>query len=86
MKATLELPDYSPEIGICTQWEDSFTIATSRTADSFTLSANKAGLISLARHLLTLAQDEVPAGCHIHYDESNSLEDASVALVIEKIA
>ena len=85
MKVTLELPEYSPETGICTQWEYGFTITTSGTADSFTLSANKAGLISLAMHLLTLAQDEVPPGCHIHYDESNSLEDASTELVIEKI-
>ncbi len=52
--------------------------------DYFTLSANKAGLTSLAIQLLTLAQDNVPAGCHIHYDKFNSLEDGSIELVIQK--
>ncbi|WP_425556385.1 Imm32 family immunity protein [Hymenobacter ginsengisoli] len=64
MKVTLELPHYSPETGIRTQWEEGFTIATSGTVDCFVLKANKAGLVSLATHLLTLAQEEVPAGCH----------------------
>ena len=86
MKVTLELPAYSPETGICTQWEEGFTIATSGAVGYFVLKANKAGLVSLATHLLTLAQDKVPAGCHIHYDELNSLEDNSIELVIEKTA
>ena len=84
MKVTLELPDYSPETGIRTQWEAGFNIITSGTADCFVLKANKAGLISLATHLLTLAQDKVPDGCHIHYNEFNSLEDESIELVIQK--
>ena len=46
--------------------------------------ANKAGLISLANHLLTLAQDEVEDGAHIHLDEHNSLEKDSVDFIIEK--
>ncbi|HET9502150.1 MAG TPA: hypothetical protein VFO93_01320 [Hymenobacter sp.] len=84
MKITLDLPDYSPETGIRTQWEQSFSIATSGTTGCFTLKANKAGLVSLAMHLLTLAQDNVPDGCHIHYDEFNSLEDNSIEFVIQK--
>jgi hypothetical protein len=84
MEITLDLPDYSPETGIRTQWERGFSIATSGTAGCFTLKANKAGLVSLATHLLTLAQGNVPAGCHIHYDEFNSLEDNSIELVIQK--
>jgi len=83
MKVTLEVPVYSLE-GVPVQWEEGFDIATSGTADCFVLSANKAGLVSLATQLLTLAQDDVPVGCHIHYDEFNSLEDGSVELIIQK--
>lgn len=38
-----------------------------------------------ARHLLTLAQDSVPSGTHIHFDDLNSLEDGSIGLIIEKL-
>lgn len=62
MHITLELPDYTPETGLRTQWQDGFSIATSGTADCFILKANKAGLISLAMHLLTLAQDGCASG------------------------
>ena len=84
MRITLKLPDYTSEMGLRTQWQEGFSIATSGTTDCFILKANKAGLVSLAQHLLTLAQDDVPVGCHIHYDESNSLEDESIELVIQK--
>lgn len=47
--------------------------------------ANKSGLISLANHLLNLAQDKIENGVHIHLDEYNSLEDDSVDLIIEKM-
>ena len=40
--------------------------------------------MSLARHLLVLAQEEAPSGCHIHLDEFNSLEDGSVELILDK--
>ena len=39
----------------------------------------------MANHLLTLAQDEIEEGAHIHLDEYNSLEEDSVELIIEKI-
>lgn len=49
------------------------------------ISANREGLLSLANHLLNLAQAEVPCGTHIHLDEYNSLEDGSLDLIVEKI-
>ena len=38
----------------------------------------------MAKQLLQLAQNEVPKGYHLHYDEYNSLEDGSVEFIIEK--
>ena len=40
--------------------------------------------MSLARHLLVLAQEEAPSGSHIHLDSFNSLEDGSVELILDK--
>ena len=84
MNVTLKLPDYSPETGVPVQWEGNFDVSTSGTADCFIIKANKDGLISLAIQLLTLAQDNVPIGCHIHYDQFNSLEDDSIDLIVQK--
>lgn len=49
-----------------------------------TISANASGLRSLARQLLVLAQESTPSGHHFHFDDSNSLEDGSTELVLEK--
>ena len=65
------------------EWIDGFSINVNVRDNQVTLSANRQGLLSLAKHLMTLSQE--PAGSHIHYDQSNSLEDGSAALVIEKI-
>lgn len=44
------------------------------------ISANREGLLSLAKHLTALA-DGLP-GDHIHYDDYNSLEDGSTEMII----
>ena len=67
------------------EWEDGFVIKTSITEDGcFYLKANSAGLISIAKHLLSLAQKEVPSYGHFHLEEFTSLEDGSVEMIIEK--
>ncbi|MEV6631635.1 NUDIX domain-containing protein [Actinoplanes sp. NPDC051470] len=48
------------------------------------ISGNPAGLVSLARHLLTLAQDTVPDGRHLDFDSyCGWLEGGSAAIRIE---
>lgn len=88
MKISLDIPNPGEEI--ITAWESGFKIST-KVADlgkeglSIVLSMNNAGLISLAKFLLILAQPEVPAWNHYHFDDYNDLEPGSVGLVIEKI-
>lgn len=65
-------------------WEEGFTIATRIENDAIVVSANAAGLRSLANHLLTLADEEAERG-HFHLDEYNSLEDHSIELIVEKL-
>ena len=64
-------------------WVDGFTIRTEAGEDEFVISANKEGMLSLARQLAALAEGE--PGDHIHYDENNSLEEGSAGLIIERI-
>ena len=66
------------------KWEDGFSIAVNIRDNTVTLSANREGLLSLANHLMTLAQDPYQ-GAHLHLDQYNSLEENSAELIIEKI-
>ncbi|MBR2809299.1 MAG: hypothetical protein IKE33_03630 [Erysipelotrichaceae bacterium] len=65
------------------EWVMGSEISVKCENDDVTLSANKAGLLSLAGQLLELAKAE--EGDHIHYDEYNSLNQGSVELIIEKV-
>lgn len=65
------------------EWEDGFTIKVKVDDGAVVVRANKEGLLSLARQLMALADTD--AGCHIHYDEHNSLEEGSAEMIIERI-
>ena len=84
MEVKLIIPEYSKNSGIVSEWEHGFNIETSIQENVINITANKEGLISLAKLLLFLAQDDVPNGAHVHYDEYNSLEEGSCELIIEK--
>lgn len=81
----INVPNYRKEEGLKFVWEDNFTIESSIDGNTIIIKANEAGLRSLARQLLTLAQPDIPLGHHMHYDDLNSLEDGSCELIIEKI-
>lgn len=65
------------------EWEDGFTVKV-RVDDGNTvvISANKEGLLSMAKQMTAMADADV--GSHIHYDAYNSLEDGSVEMIIER--
>jgi hypothetical protein len=85
MKVEINVPDYSKQNGLQMEWEDGSAISVEIANASILIEANRAGLVSLARLLLTLAGERVPAGHHWHLDDSNSLEDGSSDLIIEKM-
>ena len=64
-------------------WIDGFQIKTAVENNEIIISANKEGMLSLAKQLRALA-DGVP-GDHIHYDAYNSLEEGSAEMVIVKV-
>lgn len=65
------------------EWVDGFEIRVTADRQEAVISANRAGLLSLARQLEALANGA--PGEHIHYDENNSLEEGSAALIIERV-
>ena len=65
------------------RWEDGFEIRTTVNEGEVVVSANREGMLSLARILRDLAE-EVP-GAHVHLDEHNSLEDGSCDLILERV-
>ena len=62
------------------EWVDGFEIRVKVDHDAVVISANKEGMLSLAKQLTALA--EAAPGQHIHYDEDNSLEDGSAEMII----
>ena len=64
-------------------WEEGFEIIVRLEGGAAVISANRAGLRSLANHLIALAE-EAP-GSHLHLDEYNALEEHSAELVLERI-
>ena len=65
------------------EWVDGFEIRVKVDHDAVVISANKEGMLSLAKQLTALA--EAAPGQHIHYDEYNSLEDGSAELIVVRI-
>ena len=63
------------------EWVDGFKIKAVVEKDGIVISANREGMLSLAKQLTALA-DGAP-GDHIHYDAYNSLEEGSADMIIE---
>ena len=64
-------------------WVDGFEINVRIENGDAVISANREGLLSLANHLKSLAEE--PPGSHIHLDAYNSLEEGSLELIFETI-
>ena len=65
------------------EWADGFEIRVKVENGMAVISANREGMLSLAKQLISLA-DGMP-GDHIHYDEHNSLETGSAEMLIERV-
>lgn len=81
---------YDPRRGVVSGWQEG-TVLRIEIDDSpepiAVISGNAEGLASLARHLLTLAQGDVPIGSHMDFDSyCGWLEDGSAAIRVERSA
>ncbi len=85
----IEVPQYSPHSGLPFVWhhlddEDSI-IDVRPNHDAVEISANRAGLISLARYLLSLASEGTPPCYHGHFHQEMGLEKGSMHLILQRI-
>ena len=85
MEIISEVTMYDENRGISYAWTDGFEIQTAIEDGVIYINANKEGLLSMANHLLNLAQDKIPKYHHMHFDEFNSLEDGSIHMIINKV-
>ena len=83
MLVSLDVSEYDPVRGLTLEWDNGFSIELSASGTEVFLAGNRAGLVSLARHLLVLAQDDVPAGHHLHLTAGQEIE-SSVDLILER--
>ena len=65
------------------EWVDGAELRVRIDHGAAVISANREGLLSLAKQLTAMA--EAAPGTHIHYDEYNSLEDGSSEMIIEHV-
>ncbi len=86
MRMELEVPDY--DNGLHMVWDPGFDIRAVIEGGGVHIQANRAGLISLARLMLTLAGERVPDTSHWHLDPMpvGGLEPDSVSLIIGREA
>jgi hypothetical protein len=83
MKTVVDVPPYDPVKGLHLEWDDGFEIEVEIQGHEIVIGGNPAGLTSLARHLLTLAQTDAPVGAHVHLTANQELE-SNVDLILQK--
>ncbi|MFG1622110.1 hypothetical protein [Kribbella sp. NPDC049227] len=83
MDVVISVPEYDVQRGLRVEWEDGFEIGVDVDRAEVRVVANRVGLVSLARHLLTLAQAEVSSGTHLHLTADQEL-DSAVDLILER--
>ncbi len=86
MKVEIDIPEYSPQEGLRLLFDEDYTINARIDSQTVVIQADRGGLVSLARFLLTLAQPTVPRGNHFHLDDWGGLEQGSCELIFDKIA
>ena len=85
MKITLEIPDYD---GRATDviWKQDAAVRVDIFGRGVVITANSDGLISLAKQMMYLAEETVPSGCHVHYDDLFLSGGSASSLIIDKMA
>lgn len=83
MNINLSIPDYDGN-AIDVIWDQNASYTIKLDERSVLLTANKQGLVSLAKQMLYMAYNDLPCGSHVHFDSFfiNNL-DSMYELIIE---
>jgi len=80
----MNIPESGLNEGLRYEWDFGFEISLELVESEVVLRGNRAGLISLARHLLTLAQEEINPGTHLHLTAGQEI-DSDFDLILESM-
>lgn len=85
MKINIDIPDYDGN-AIDVVWERKSDYKVEMNGREVIIAANDEGLVSLAKQMLYMACNNIPAGSHVHYDNFFTRNDTGkYELVIEKM-
>jgi len=84
MKINVEIIPYSDEDCICVELVPGAKIKCRKRGGEFLIQANREGLQFLAKTCLTLAQEDIPAGDHVHFDGFDFFESDDIDMTIER--
>ena len=85
MKIIVDIPDYDGD-SLDVLWENGSKYTISVVANGVVISANKNGLVSIAKQMLYMAYNDLPVGSHVHYDSFfTKMNQEKNELVIEKV-
>jgi hypothetical protein len=82
MEIKLVVPTYDRYKGVEIEWVDGHEILVAIENHEVIIHANPEGLRTLAIQLLTLAQDGMPSGNHIHLSDVSGLDEGSADLTL----
>lgn len=80
----VEIPDDDPRDGFKFNWTDGHEFDSAFEDGELVITANQAGLLSLANHLINLADDKWPSGHHFHFDVGVELDEGAIPVVFVK--
>ena len=84
MNIVVNIPDYDGN-GLDVIWSDDSKFKIDLGHNEVVISANQAGLISVAKQLLYMAYSDISDGSHVHYDSFfTKMSPEDIELVIEK--
>jgi hypothetical protein len=82
---SVEVGTYDAAEGLHLVWTPHFLVEVIAGPREVTVKANRAGLRTLASHLLALAGEDVPPGVHIHLEPGLELEPGSSPMIFDRI-
>lgn len=85
MDVKITVPEYDSSEGLKISWVDYHQIEVQVDGEVIEIRANAEGLLTLATQFLTLAQESVPTGRHIHLNDESGLSSGSRDLDIYKM-
>jgi hypothetical protein len=85
MKVKIDIEPYDNGLSLKYRADAEITVYTEAETQTTVIRANADGWKTLAAACMTLAQENVPAGSHLHLDEWNFFEKGSREIILTRI-